>query len=204
MTSPISLNSGFNAYSILTGSTAGGGGAPGQAPSALQLLGGSGGGALAGGGFGAGAPASDAQAFIFKTILQKGQELEPAQTIDPQAPNHASNIHSELKVNGKTLVRAFNDGSIEVAPTLNVVLQYEGLTGEGALGPDAAEARVKKIAEYLSEIGVPEESSEPVGTPDNPKIEIVIAETALTQEEYIQAKIEQGHTGPGLLFSGTI
>ncbi|MXN66761.1 hypothetical protein GR183_17750 [Stappia sp. GBMRC 2046] len=204
MTSPISPNSSFNAYSILTGGTAGGAGGLGKAPSALQLLGGSGGGAFGGGGFGASAPATDAQAFIFKTILQKGQELPPAQTDDPQAANHASNIHSELKVNGKTLVRAFNDGSIEVAPTLNVVLQYEGLSENGALGPDAAEVRVRKIAEYLSEIGVPEESSEPSGTPDNPKLEIVIAETALTQEEYIQAKIDRGETGPGLLFSGVI
>lgn len=198
MTSPISPGSSFNAYSILTGNT------PGRAPSALQLLAGGGGGALGGNGLGAGAPATDAQAFIFKTVLQKGQELPPAQTEDPQAANHASNIHSELNVNGKTLVRTFNDGSIEVAPTLKVVLQYEGLTGDGAQGPDAAEARVKKIAEYLSQIGVPEESNEPSGTPDNPKIEIVIAETALTQEEYIQAKIDRGETGPGLLFSGTI
>ncbi|NRG16484.1 hypothetical protein HPQ64_02150 [Rhizobiales bacterium] len=204
MTSPISLNSSFNAYSILTGGTAGGAGGLGKAPSALQLLGGTGDGAFGQGGFDTGAPATDAQAFIFKTVLRKGQELPPAQTDDPQAANHAGNIHSELEVNGKTLVRAFNDGSIEVAPTLNVVLQYEGLTENGAQGPDAAEARVKKIAEYLSEIGIAEESSEPAGTPDNPKIEIVIAETALTQEDYIQAKIDRGEAGPGLLFSGTI
>lgn len=128
-----------------------------------------------------------------------------------RADNQTKNIHSEIKINGKVVARAYNKGSIEIATEYGFLGEEIDFASDTMNGPELAEDRMNRIKAVLERYGavVPDEQ-DPVTSmlsavvARQPVLELVKASTALTQDEWLGEKAKEGPLDPGTLFSRTV
>jgi hypothetical protein len=135
-----------------------------------------------------------------------GAELGPPSG-DGLADNQTKNIHTEIKVNGKVIARIYNSGAVEIADEYRFLADKVDFAGDKMVGPDLAEDRAGRIKAVLQSFGaVMNDEQDPVGTLNAritkaPIIELLKANTALTQEAWLKGKGKEGPLGPGSFFS---
>ncbi len=76
--------------------------------------------------------------------LKSNAELGPPSD-NPLADNHASKIHTEIKVNGKVVVRAYNSGALEIASGYRFLSDEIDFGADRTVGPDLAGDRAKRM-----------------------------------------------------------
>lgn len=145
----------------------------------------------------------------WEQALASNAELPPANSTDPDVDNYVGNIHTEIKVNGKVIARVYNSGGVEIADEYAFVLH--GLfENDSGYGPDLAEDRAKRIMAALTANGaVTQDDIDRAGPFDTtligkPVAELLLAETAMTQAEWLAEKAKRGPLDPGTLFSRTV
>lgn len=123
--------------------------------------------------------------------------------------NQTKNIHTEIKVNGKVIARVYNTGAVEIADEYRFLGDEIDFGGDKMVGPDLAEHRADEIKAVLQRYGaVTKDEQDPVGMltaaiTKTPILELLRANTALTQDEWLQEKAKQGPLDPGSYFSRT-
>jgi hypothetical protein len=138
--------------------------------------------------------------------LASGAELGPP-TDDPRADNHGSKIHTEIKVNGKVIARAYNGGGIEIASEYGFLREVLGAENDKGIGPDLAANRVARIKAALESYGaLPKDDLGPeevmtATLAKKPILETLLADTVQTQQEWLDDMAKQGRLDPGALFS---
>jgi hypothetical protein len=138
--------------------------------------------------------------------LASGAELGPPSD-DPRADNHASKIHTEIKINGKVIARACNSGAIVIASEYGFLSEELDFQNDKGIGPDLAANRVARIKALLERYGaLPKDdlSPEEVMTATlakKPIVETLLADTVQTQQEWLDDMAKQGRLDPGALFS---
>jgi hypothetical protein len=145
----------------------------------------------------------------WEQALASNAELLPANSTDPHVDNYVGNIHTEIKVNGKVIARVYNSGGVEIADEYAFVLR--GLfENESGYGPELAEDRAKRIMAALTANGaVTQDDIDRAGPFDTtligkPVAESLLAETAMTQAEWLAEKAKRGPLDPGMLFSRSV
>jgi len=121
--------------------------------------------------------------------------------------NQTKNIHTEIKVNGKVIARLYNTGAVEIADEYRFLADEIDFGGDKMVGPDLAEYRAKGIKAVLQRYGAVM-NDDPVGMltaaiTKTPILELLKADTALTQDEWLEEKAKQGPLDPGSFFSRT-
>ncbi|MBT1512080.1 hypothetical protein KIP88_16360 [Bradyrhizobium sp. SRL28] len=119
-----------------------------------------------------------------------------------RADNQTKNIHTEIKVNGKVIARTYNTGAVEIAD--------EYFAGDKRVGPDLAEDRANRIKAVLQGYGaVMKDEQDPVGGmltaafTKAPILELLKADTALSQDAWLEERAKKGPLDPGSFFSRT-
>ena len=135
--------------------------------------------------------------------LRSGAELGPAYAGDSRADNHASKIHTEIKVDGKVIARIYNSGAAEIADEYAFLSDELGFQNDKMVGPDLAEDRAKRIKGTLQKYGAVMEDDVSLTNLKAPILELLRAGTAQTQEEWQKYMAERGPLDPGTLFSGS-
>jgi hypothetical protein len=141
--------------------------------------------------------------------LASNAELGPP-TGGPKHDNRADNIHTEIKVNGKVIARTYNTGLIEIADEYGFLSEELGFNADTMVGPDAAADRAARVEAALAKYGavIKDEQS-----PDElasamlaklPILELVKADTALTQAEWMAEEARKGTRDAGAFFSRTV
>jgi len=143
---------------------------------------------------------SPAEAFA------SGAELGPPSG-SGRADNQTKNIHTEIKVNGKVIARIYNTGGVEIADEYRFLSDKIDFAGDKMVGPDLAEDRAKRIKAVLQEYGaVMNDEQDPVGMltavlTKAPILELLKADTALSQGAWLEEKAKKGPLDPGSFFS---
>jgi hypothetical protein len=133
-------------------------------------------------------------------------ELGPP-TGSGRADNQTKNIHTEIKVNGKVIARVYNTGGVEIADEYRFLSDEIDFAGDKMVGPDLAEDRANRIKAVLQRYGaVMNDEQDPVGmltaaVTKAPILELLKADTALTQDAWLEEKAKQGPLDPGSFFS---
>ncbi|MBA5776960.1 hypothetical protein H2509_07425 [Stappia sp. F7233] len=148
--------------------------------------------------------------LLLKSALQSDSKLGQPPGEAPTDPDHVSNVHSEVKVNGKTVARAYNDGNVELAPQYKLIEQVLEFDQDTSKGPALAEDRIARIQALLQDLGAtfaqngdgPNESA--FRPSDSVIVQVERAETAQSLEDYLAEKVKNGETEPGLLISTRI
>lgn len=124
-----------------------------------------------------------------------------------RADNQTKNIHTEIKVNGKVIARIYNTGAVEIADEYRFLSDEIDFAGDKMVGPDLAEDRANRIKAVLQRYGaVINDEQDPVGmltaaVTKAPILELLKADTALTQDAWLEEKAKQGPLDPGSFFS---
>jgi|GEM_PF-5920754 len=145
---------------------------------------------------------SSAQAFA------SSAELGPP-TGSGRADSQTKNIHTEIKVNGKVIARIYNTGGVEVADEYIFLSDKIDFAGDKMVGPDFAEDRASRIKAVLQGYGsVMNDEQNPVGIPTAavtkvPILELLKADTALSQDAWLEEQAKKGPLAPGFFFSQT-
>jgi len=135
-----------------------------------------------------------------------GAELGPP-TDDPRADNHASKIHTEIKINGKVIARTYNSGAVEIASEYSFLGEELGFGADTMVGPDLAADRAARINAVLERYGaVTKDDLSPselvaATVAKKPILESLLADTVQTQQEWLDEMEKQGRLEPGALFS---
>lgn len=145
--------------------------------------------------------------LILKSALKSDSQLSQPPGETPADPDHVSNVHSEVKVNGKTVARAYNDGNVEFASQYTLIEQLLAFDQDTSKGPALAEDRIARIQALLQDLGAtfaqngdrPNESA--FRPSDSVVVQVERAETAQSLEDYLAEKAKNGETGPGQLIS---
>ncbi len=143
---------------------------------------------------------SPAEAFA------SGAELGPP-TGSGRDDNQTKNIHTEIKVNGKVIARVYNTGGVEIADEYRFLSDEIDFAGDRMVGPDLAEDRANRIKAVLQRYGaVMKAEQDPAGmltaaVTKAPILELLKADTALTQDAWLEEKAKQGPLDPGSFFS---
>jgi hypothetical protein len=138
--------------------------------------------------------------------LASGAELGPP-TDDPRADNHASKIHTEIKINGKVIARTYNSGAVEIASEYGFLGEELGFGADTMIGPDLAADRAARINAALERYGaVTKDELSPsdllaATLAKKPILESLLADTVQTQQEWLDEMEKQGRLEPGALFS---
>jgi hypothetical protein len=125
----------------------------------------------------------------------------------PFDDNRADNIHSEIKVNGKVIARFYNTGAAEIAREYAFLREELTFKDDKAIGPDLAADRAARMAAALERYGAVDKndaSANPVNAnPSSAKaiMEMINADTAMTQEAWFEERVREGRLDPGALFS---
>ncbi|MGM4896890.1 hypothetical protein [Tardiphaga sp. 839_C3_N1_4] len=121
--------------------------------------------------------------------------------------NQTKNIHTEIKVNGKVIARVYNSGGVEIADEYRFLSDKIDFAGDKMVGPDLAGDRASRIKAVLQSFGaVMNDEQDPVGLLNAqitkaPILELLKADTALTQGAWLEEKGKDGPFAPGYLFS---
>jgi hypothetical protein len=143
---------------------------------------------------------SPAEAFA------SGAELGPPSG-SGRDDNQTKNIHTEIKVNGKVIARIYNTGAVEIADEYRFLSDKIDFAGDKMVGPDLAEDRAKRIKAVLQAYGaVMNDEQDPVGmltaaVTKAPILELLKADTALSQEAWLEERGKTGLLDPGSFFS---
>jgi hypothetical protein len=139
--------------------------------------------------------------------IASNAELGPP-TDNPRADNHGSKIHTEIKVNGKVIARAYNGGGLEIADEYRFLVDEMSFGADKTVGPDLAKDRVQRIMAVLQRYGaVIGDEAKPqdllsAKLAKQPIVDAVLAATAQTQAQWLDDMAKEGRL-PGSLFSGT-
>jgi hypothetical protein len=126
-----------------------------------------------------------------------------------RADNQTKNIHTEIKVNGKVIARIYNTGGVEIADEYRFLSDKIDFAGDKMVGPDLAEDRANRIKAVLQSYGaVMNDEQDPVGmltavVTKAPILELLKADTALSQDAWLEEQAKKGPLDPGSLFSRT-
>jgi hypothetical protein len=142
--------------------------------------------------------------------LASDAELGPAYDGNKRADNHVSKIHTEIQVNGKTIARVYNGGSIEIADEYRFLSNElrESFASDRDVGPDLAEQRATHVKAALERHGVlAKDELDPdamiaATRAKTPVVELLRASTAQTQEEWLEMKATETPM-PGAFLSMT-
>ena len=143
---------------------------------------------------------SPAEAFA------SGAELGPPSG-SGRDDNQTKNIHTEIKVNGKVIARIYNTGAVEIADEYRFLSDKIDFAGDKMVGPDLAEDRAKRIKAVLQAYGaVMNDEQDPVGMltaaiTKTPILELLKADTALSQDAWLEEQAKKGPLDPGSFFS---
>jgi hypothetical protein len=143
---------------------------------------------------------SPAQAFA------SSAELGPP-TGSGRDDNQTKNIHTEIKVNGKVIARIYNTGAVEIADEYRFLSDKIDFAGDKMIGPDLAEDRANRIKAVLQNYGaVMNDEQDPVGmltaaVTKAPILELLKADTALSQGAWLEEQAKKGPLDPGSFFS---
>jgi len=143
---------------------------------------------------------SPAEAFA------SGAELGPPSG-SGRDDNQTKNVHTEIKVNGKVIARIYNTGSVEIADEYRFLSDKTDFAGDKMVGPDLAEDRARRIKVVLQGYGaVMKDEQDPVGlltatVTKVPILELLKADTALSQGAWLEAQAKKGPLDPGSFFS---
>jgi hypothetical protein len=143
---------------------------------------------------------SPAEAFA------SGAELGPPSG-SGRDDNQTKNIHTEIKVNGKVIARIYNTGAVEIADEYRFLSDKIDFAGDKMVGPDLAEDRAKRIKAVLQAYGaVMNDEQDPVGmltaaVTKAPILELLKADTALSQGAWLEEQAKKGPLDPGSFFS---
>jgi hypothetical protein len=135
-----------------------------------------------------------------------GAELGPPSD-DPRADNHASKIHTEIKINGKVIARTYNSGAVEIASEYRFLSEELDFGADTMVGPDLAANRAARINAALERYGaVTKDELSPsdliaATLAKKPILESLLADTVQTQQEWLDEMEKQGRLDPGALFS---
>lgn len=138
--------------------------------------------------------------------LASGAELGPPSG-RPSDDNHASKIHTEIKVNGKVVARVYNSGGMEIASEYRFIGDEMDFGGDRMVGPDLAKDRAQRVMAVLERYGaVIGDGASPekllsAKLARQPIVEAVMAATAQSQEQWLADKAKEGPLDPGMLFS---
>lgn len=143
---------------------------------------------------------SPAEAFA------SGAELGPPGG-SGRADNQTKNIHTEVKVNGKVIARIYNTGGVEIADKYRFLSDKIDFASDKMVGPGLAEDRAKRIKAVLQNYGaVMKDEQDPVGMltavlTKAPILELLKADTALSQGAWLEEQAKKGPLDPGSFFS---
>jgi hypothetical protein len=135
-----------------------------------------------------------------------GAELGPPSD-DPRADNHASKIHTEIKINGKVVARTYNSGGVEIANEYAFLGEEIDFGADRGTGPDLAANRAARINALLERYGaVTKDELSPsdliaATLAKKPILESLLADTVQTQQEWLDEMGKQGRLEPGTWFS---
>ena len=121
--------------------------------------------------------------------------------------NQTKNIHTEIKVNGKVIARIYNTGAVEIADEYRFLSDKIDFAGDKMVGPDLAEDRANRIKAVLQSYGaVMNDEQDPVGmltaaVTKAPILELLKADTALSQDAWLEEMAKKGRLDPGSFFS---
>jgi hypothetical protein len=121
--------------------------------------------------------------------------------------NQTKNIHTEIKVNGKVIARIYNTGAVEIADEYRFLSDKIDFAGDKMIGPDLAEDRARRIKVVLQGYGaVMKDEQDPVGlltatVTKVPILELLKADTALSQGAWLEEQAKKGSLDPGSFFS---
>jgi hypothetical protein len=121
--------------------------------------------------------------------------------------NQTKNIHTEIKVNGKVIARIYNSGAVEIADEYRFLSDKIDFAGDKMVGPDLAEDRANRIKAVLQSYGaVMNDEQDPVGmqtaaVTKAPILEPLKADTALSQDAWLEEQAKKGPLDPGSFFS---
>ena len=121
--------------------------------------------------------------------------------------NQTKNIHTEIKVNGKVIARIYNTGAVEIADEYRFLSDKIDFAGDKMVGPDLAEDRANRIKAVLQSHGaVMNDEQDPVGmltaaVTKAPILELLKADTALSQDAWLEEMAKKGRLDPGSFFS---
>jgi hypothetical protein len=138
--------------------------------------------------------------------LASGAQLGPTSD-NPLADNHASKIHTEIKLNGKVIARVYNSGGVEIASEYGFLSEEIDFGADKMVGPDLAENRAKRIKAVLERYGAAtKDELSPAGLlsatlAKMPILEVLRADTAQTQAQWLEQKAKEGPLDPGMFFS---
>ena len=124
-----------------------------------------------------------------------------------RADNQTKNIHTEIKVNGKVIARIYNTGAAEIADEYRFLADQIDFASDKMVGPDLAEDRANRIRAVLQGYGaVMEDEQDPAGmlaaaVTKAPILELLKADTALSQEAWLVEQAKKGPLDPGSFFS---
>ncbi len=122
-----------------------------------------------------------------------------------RADNQTKNIHTEIKVNGKVIARTYNTGAVEIADEYRFLSDEIDFAGDKMVGPDLAEDRANRIKAVLQGYGaVMNDEQDPVGMltaafTKAPILELLKADTALSQDAWLEERAKKGPLDPGFL-----
>ena len=108
---------------------------------------------------------------------------------------------------GKVIARVYNTGGVEIADEYRFLSDEIDFAGDKMVGPDLAEDRANRIKAVLQRYGaVMNDEQDPVGmltaaVTKAPILELLKADTALTQDAWLEEKAKQGPRDPGSFFS---
>jgi len=133
-------------------------------------------------------------------------ELPPAYDGNSRADNHVSKLHTEIKLNGKTIARIYNSGAAEFAD--DYAFLARGFDKDTKVGPDLAESRLARVTAALERHGMITKDKQEIGglkiapQAGTPIVDILRASTAQTQQEWLEFKATESPP-PGALVSRT-
>ncbi len=138
--------------------------------------------------------------------IASNAELGPP-TDNMRADNHGSKIHTEIKVNGKVIARAYNGGALEIADEYRFLADEIDFGADKAVGPTSPRT-VQRIMAVLERYGVVMgDKAKPqdllsAKLAQQPIANALLAATARTQDQWLTDMAKEGRP-PGNLFSRT-
>ncbi|MCF8477084.1 MAG: hypothetical protein K9G60_08640 [Pseudolabrys sp.] len=139
--------------------------------------------------------------------FRSGAELGPPSGKTLRSSNHPSKVHTEVKVDGKVVARVYNGGGVEIAKEYAFLHDEIGFANDTGAGPDLATDRANRIKAALQSHGaVMQDELSPAGLAtaqlaQKPVLELLRANTAQTQDEWLEDQAKQGPLDPGTFFS---
>lgn len=145
-------------------------------------------------------------------VISPAQAFASSAELGPPAgsgrdDNQTKNIHTEIKVNGKVIARIYNTGAVEIADEYRFLSDKIDFAGDKMVGPDLAEDRANRIKAVLQSYGaVMNDEQDPVGmltaaVTKAPILELLKADTALSQGAWLEEQAKKGPLDPGSFFS---